>query len=94
MNIKDYNIKGTTKCDCGHNFTMQDYKELKSLNLPGFYGNNVKYYSPAECPNCHKEALLLLKQTGQTYKIIDIAIRKQTSISSTIKNETPKETSK
>lgn len=92
MDIKNYNVKGTTKCDCGHIYTMQDYIELKSLNVPGFYGNNIKHYSPAKCPNCHREALLLLKQVGQTYKIIDIAIKKQTIETSTSKNETIKET--
>lgn len=92
MDIKNYDIKGTTKCDCGHNFTMKDYIELKALNLPGFYGNNIKHYSPAKCPNCHRETLLLLKQAGQTYKIIDIATRKQEAKVSTIKNKTQKET--
>lgn len=92
MDIKNYNIKGTPKCDCGHNFTIQDYIELKSLNVPGFYGNNIKHYSPAKCPNCNKEVLLLLKQAGQTYKIIDIATKKEIVKVPTIENEAQKET--
>lgn len=76
---KEYNIKGTTKCECGHNFNMLDFTELKRLNIQGFYGNQLKHYSPCKCPSCHKETLLLLKQVGQTYAVIDIAtlIKKQ-----------------
>ena len=71
---KDYKIKGSTKCDCGHSFNMSDFTQLKRLNIPGFYGNQIKHYSPTKCPLCNKETILLLKQLGQTYAIIDIAV--------------------
>jgi len=76
----DYIIKGTTKCECGYQFEMKDFTELKRLNIPGFYANQVKHFSPAKCPNCNKETLLLLKQSGQTYTIIDLAERKMTDM--------------
>lgn len=100
MNIKDYEVKGTKCCECGYEFTIKDFAELKRINEPGFYANQVKHYSPAICPNCHKEIILLLKQVGQTYVVVDIAIKKEkednsnTGIEPTIKNDKEKETSK
>lgn len=73
LNNQDYDIKGTLVCTCGHEFTLQDMKDLKRINQDGFYGNIVKHYSQTECPNCKKETILFLKQVGQTWKIIDIA---------------------
>ena len=80
MNIEDYEIKGTTICECGHEFTMKDYKELNRIEKHGFYANQIKHYSPANCPNCKKEIILLLKQKGQTYVVVDIAIKKENEI--------------
>ena len=77
MELKDYQIRGTTKCECGHEFTLKDFQSLNRINQHGFYANNIKHYSPAICPNCKKETILLLKQKGQTYVVIDIAIKKQ-----------------
>ena len=77
FNVKDFDIKGKITCDCGHEFTMKDFIELKTINHAGFYGNIVKYYSPSKCPECNKDTILLLQQAGQTYKIIDIATKKQ-----------------
>lgn len=77
MELKDYDIKGTTKCECGHEFTLKDFQSLNRINQHGFYANNIKHYSPAICPNCQKETILLLKQKGQTYVVIDIATKKQ-----------------
>ena len=76
MEITDYNIKGTTKCDCGHEFTLKDFQELNRINLHGFYANQIKHYSPAVCPECKKELILLLKQKGQTYVVVDTATKK------------------
>lgn len=70
---KEYRIKSSTKCDCGYDFTVKDMKELKRINQQGFYGNVVKHYGHAICPNCGKEVILLMKQAGQTYKVIDTA---------------------
>ena len=61
MEIRDYDIKGTTKCKCGHEFTLKDFQSLNRINQHGFYANNIKHYSPAICPNCKKEVILLLK---------------------------------
>ena len=73
LNNEKYEIKGTLTCTCGHEFTLQDIKDLERINQPGFYGNIVKHYSKTKCPVCKKETVLFLKQSGQTWKIIDIA---------------------
>lgn len=79
FNLKneEYNIKGTLTCTCGHEFSLQDMKDLDRINQPGFYGNIVKHYSKTKCPVCGKETILFLKQTGQTWKIIDIATKNE-----------------
>ncbi len=76
INNKDYDVLGKTTCDCGYTFNTKDIKELKDVKEKGFYGNLVKYYSTSKCPKCGKEVLLLLKQKGQTYDVLDIAIEK------------------
>lgn len=97
MNIKDYEVKGTKHCECGYEFTIKDFTELKRINEHAFYSNQVKHYSPAQCPKCQKETLLLLKQVGQTYAVVDIATKKNEKdnaniiIEPTIKNEEEKE---
>lgn len=78
MELKDYEIKGTTKCDCGHEFTLKDYQELRKIDTDGFYGNRAKHYSPSKCPKCGKETIMFLQQAGQTWRVIDIAIQKRT----------------
>ncbi len=77
MDIKDYKIKRTTICECGHEFTIKDFVELNRINEHGFYSNQVQHYSPAICPECKKEVILLLKQKGQTYVVVDIATKKE-----------------
>ena len=84
---KEYEVKSKTTCDCGYQFTLQDMEELKRINQPGFYGNVLKHYSHAKCKQCGKDVILLLKQVGQTYKIIDIACENvQKSSESSSKN--------
>ena len=73
---KEYEVRGKTTCDCGYEFTIKDMEQLKRINQPGFYGNAVKHYSPAKCKICGKEVVLLLKQVGQTYNVIDTASEK------------------
>lgn len=80
---KEYDVKNSTICDCGYGFTLQDMERLTKINQPGFYGNIVKHYSHAKCKQCGKDVILLLKQVGQTYKIIDIAIE---NVKKTTKN--------
>ncbi len=87
MDIKNYDVKGTTKCSCEYEFTIKDFIELKRINEPGFYSNQVKHYSRAKCPNCNKNTILLLKQVGQTYKVIDIATKKEPKIENTEQKE-------
>lgn len=71
---KKYEVKGITKCDCGHEFTLNNIIELKKINQSGFYGNVLNNYSEAVCPNCQKRVVLFLKQKGQTWEIIDIGV--------------------
>ena len=70
---EEYQTKSKITCDCGYEFTAHDIEELRRINQSGFYGNAVKHYSHAKCKKCGKDVILLLKQVGQTYKIIDIA---------------------
>lgn len=70
---KEYNIRNKIKCDCGYEFNVHDIELLKRINETGFYSNIVKHYSHAKCKQCGKDVILLLKQVGQTYKIIDTA---------------------
>ena len=80
MNLQDYKIKNSTKCDCGYEFTIKDMTELKRINDSKFYGGNIKHVSETHCPLCLRKMLLLLKQVGQTYKVIDIAQKDRATI--------------
>lgn len=82
---QEYDIKGTLTCMCGHEFALQDMKDLERINQPGFYGNIVKHYSKTRCPVCNKETILFLKQIGQTWKIIDIASKNVSNNNNIIK---------
>lgn len=76
MKFQELEIRNTKKCDCGHEFTLQDMTDLKRIDEHGFYGNIVKHFSYTKCPKCHKDRLLLLKQAGQTWEIVSIAVSK------------------
>ena len=83
MNFKEYTIQDTNKCKCGYEFTLKDLIKLEKINEHGFYANIVKNYSKVKCPECNNEALLLLKQKGQTWEIMGLAISKQISAETT-----------
>ena len=74
---KEYEIRGTKKCNCGHEFKVEEIEELKRINQPGFYGNIVKHYAHTKCRKCGKKIILLLKQKGQTYVVLDTATEKE-----------------
>lgn len=80
--IENMKIKNTTSCDCGREFVITDIQKLERVDDKNFYSGVVKHYSKATCPNCGKEVILLLKQVGQTYKVINIAekIKEDSSI--------------
>ena len=88
FNIKEYKVQNKKKCNCGHEFSLKDINGLLRINVPGYYGNVVKHASKTICPNCRKETVLLLKQKGQTWEIIDIAVKENISKPQGIKNET------
>ena len=73
---KEYDVKNKITCDCGYEFKTSDMTDLKRIKQSGFYGNNIKHYSHAKCKNCNKEVLLLIKQKGQIWQILDIALEK------------------
>ena len=73
MDLQDYKVENSTKCDCGYEFTIKDMTELKRINDSKFYGGNIKHVSETHCPLCLRKTLLLLKQVRQSYEIIDIA---------------------
>lgn len=82
---KEYEIVGSTKCSCGHEFEAREMKELKRINQDGFYGNIVKHYGHATCPNCNKDVILLLKQKGQTYVVLDTAVESNKNVNKATK---------
>lgn len=86
MDLKGYNLKNTTKCECGYEFDIHDMKNLQRLSEP-LYGGSVKHVDEIKCPKCNKDTLLLIKQQGQTYLIKDIGQKdKQKYTDNKIKN--------
>lgn len=73
MDLGNYKVKGTTKCECGHEFTIKDMKKLQRINDNKFYGGAVRHIDEIKCPECTRDTLLLIKQVGQTYIVKDIA---------------------
>lgn len=98
LNFENYNIKNNIKCDCGRDFDIHDITKLEPLNQHGFYGGIVNNFSHAVCPVCHRKAILLLLQKGQTWEILNIAVPKEQvktvakPINVIKKNETVKDT--
>ena len=77
IDIKEIEILNSTKCDCGHEFTLNDFTTLEQLqDAHGFYSNLVKHYCQTFCPKCGKQIILLLKQKGQTWEIMNTAVLK------------------
>lgn len=76
LNIEEFDIKNSCKCECGREFDIHDITDLRTLNQHGFYGNVIKNYSYTQCPACHRDAVLLLKQKGQTWEVLCIAVPK------------------
>lgn len=71
--FENLKIRNTTKCDCGRQFVITDIEKLQKIEDRHFYSGIVRHYSKAHCPNCGKEVILLLKQAGQTYEVINVA---------------------
>lgn len=88
---KDYEIKDSVICNCGHKFTLRDVNGLEPLDQHGFFANIVKNCSVTNCPECGLETILLLKQRGQTWDILGIAAAKDGISQATIQNKTEKE---
>lgn len=71
--FENFKIRNTTKCNCGRQFVITDIEKLQRIEDKHFYSGVVKDYSKAHCPDCGKEVILLLKQAGQTYEVINVA---------------------
>ena len=78
--LENMKIKNTTICECGREFVITDIQKLERIDNKNFYSGVVKHYSKAICPKCGKEVILLLKQVGQTYKVLNIAENIETLI--------------
>ena len=76
IDVKDLNILNQKYCRCGYyEFSLSDVKSVEPLqDAHGFYGNLVKHYARVICTECGKEIILLLKQVGQTWGIMNSAI--------------------
>lgn len=76
IDVKELNILNRKNCICGnHGFTLADVKSVEPLqDAHGFYGNLVKHYAKIECPVCHRKTILLLKQAGQSWDIMNTAV--------------------
>jgi len=92
MDIRNYDVKDTTKCECEHEFDIHEINRLLPIENHGFYSNIVKTCSLINCPKCNKETLLLLKQKGQTWEILGIANPKETNIQKQIITESIEQT--
>ena len=78
IDVKEITMLNKTDCKCGHEFTLNDVKSVDFLqDAHGFYGNLVKHYSKVKCPECNNEIIVLLKQVGQTWEIMNTAIVKE-----------------
>lgn len=97
IDVEEIKILNGIDCECGkHEFTLKDLKRLEQLtDTHGFYGNIVKYYSETICPECGRNVILLLKQRGQTWEIMNTAVRNQVSESdvTVVVSDEEKETS-
>lgn len=87
LDIKDFKIQDSTKCECGHEFTLKDITDLRTIDEHGFYANIVKHCSYTQCPDCNKDTLLLLRQKGQTWEIINTAVPKAETKQEDIKGD-------
>lgn len=74
MNINNLEIQGSTKCNCGHEFILKDITSIEKINEHGFYSGVVKEYSKTKCPHCGQETILLIRQKGQSWEILNTAI--------------------
>lgn len=78
IDVKELEMLNRTDCKCGHEFTLKDIKSIDFLqDAHGFYGNLVKNYSKVICPECNNEIIVLLKQVGQTWEVMNTAIVKE-----------------
>ena len=70
------NILNLKDCRCAnHKFILKDVRSVEPLeDAHGFYGNLVKHYAKVICPECKQETILLLKQLGQTWEIMNTAV--------------------
>lgn len=74
IDVKEIHVLNTKKCSCGYKFSLKDFTKLENLSdTHGFYANIVKHYTMAKCPVCHKKVILLLKQKGQTWEVMNTA---------------------
>lgn len=76
IDVKELRVLNQKDCRCGYyEFTLDDVRSVEQLqDAHGFYGNLVKHYATAICSECGKETILLLKQAGQTWEIMNTAI--------------------
>lgn len=76
VDVKELKILNKKECRCNnHIFTLSDIKSIEPLgDADGFYGNMVKNCAIVVCPNCKRKTILLLKQAGQTWEIMNTAI--------------------
>ena len=93
IDVKEITMLNKTNCKCGHEFTLNDVKSVDFLqDAHGFYGNLVKHYSKVKCPECNNEIIVLLKQVGQTWKIMNTAIVKEQEAQMQLTENTPEAT--
>lgn len=79
IDVKELKILNRKDCSCNkYKFSLKDVKGIEKLvDAHGFYANLVKHYSKVVCPECHNETILLLKQMGQTWEIMNTATIKK-----------------
>lgn len=73
MDLKGYNIKNSTVCECGYKFDIHDMNRLQRIDDDKFYGGAIRHVDEIRCPKCSKDTILFIKQEGQSYNVKDIA---------------------
>ena len=73
MELSKYRIKNSTKCSCGHEFSIMDAKGMIANNDYHYYGGRVERYSIVTCPKCGKTYALFIEAVNNGYRVFDIA---------------------
>ena len=73
MQLNKLKLRSTTKCDCGHVFSIVDATDFTKNNDYHFYGGRAEFVANAICPHCKKEYVLMIEAVNNGFRVFDIA---------------------